>query len=800
MKTANWVSRYAAWVIRRRIPLMIVVLAVLGGISTFASRVTFDTNYRIWFEDDDPYLAAHDRFIREFGNDDMFVVAFEDPAGILRAAPLATIQRLTDKFWHVPGVIRVDSLTNFQATRAVSDGLSVEDLFPGDKPLDAQRIESASRYIAVEPLITGSLLSANRQVAILRGKFAPNAIDATLPKRVYTHLMQVLDAESARSGYKFHIAGGPITDQAFDQVAQSDAGRLMPLLVVGMVVILGVVFFSLWAIVIPLGVGALTIAATVGVNGIFGLKLDAVTAASPQLLLGISVATVMHVLATFFDHKRAGLDSPHAAEESLAENLVPILLTNAATALGFASFMVGNIVPITVLGFMACVGSVVLTLLAISVVPALLSYYPKKLGRSPLQSLDLSHRLAGLGAWVVKRHKGVILTWIAATVGFALFTPLLTVDSNPSLYFKEGYWFRDSINFMEKRGSGGAIYEIVVKGQGAESVKTAAYMQDVDRFTTYLEHEAPGNFRNVQSLSAIVRSINRAMHDDDPAFYTVPDNTNLIAQYLLMYSLSVPVGQDINDRINVDSSASRITVVRPLVSTRTSQDNMDRINAWAAQNLKHATIEFTGRDVLYTNMGNNLTSSLMASLGFDVLVIIPMLLLMFRNFTAGVVTVFCNVGPLVIVLGLMGLAGITLDVGTLMVASLGLGIAVDDTVHLLANYFGYRKEGEAPAVAAVHTMKHIGTPAAITTLTLVCAFMVFLGADFKPNFYFGMLISVVITLALLADLTLTPALLTWIDNWREARAARKAAAKAPVATEPTALPVAAQAVAAQPQT
>src|SRR5213076_10970 len=102
-----------------------------------------------------------------------------------------------------------------------------------------------------------------------------------------------------------------------------------------------------WAVLIPLAVGGLTIAATMGVNGLIGLKLDAVTAASPQLLLGISVATVMHVLATFFDGKRAGLASPAAAEASLAENLVPILLTNAATALGFASFMVGNIVPIT---------------------------------------------------------------------------------------------------------------------------------------------------------------------------------------------------------------------------------------------------------------------------------------------------------------------------------------------------------------------------------------------------------------------------------------------------------------------
>lgn len=775
MKPSNWVSRYAAWVIRHRWTVLILMFTAVVGLSTFATRVSFDTNYRIWFEDDDPYLAAHDRFIREFGNDDMFVVAFEDAQGILRSAPIETIQRLTEKFWLVPGVIRVDSLTNFQATRATDDGISVEDLFPSDVAVDEHVLARATEYIEREPLIKGAVLSANGKVAILRGKFAPNAIDAQLPKRVYTHLKNVLEEESTRSGYRFHIAGGPVTDEAFDQVAQADAARLMPLLIVGMVLILGLVFFSVWAVLISLGVGAFTIATTLGVNGLLGLKLDAVTAASPQLLLGLSVATVMHVLASFFEGKRQGLDSPEAARRALSENLVPILLTNAATGLGFASFMVGNIVPITVLGFMACVGSLVLTLLSISVVPVLLSFYPKSVGRSPLLRLNLSHGFGRLGEWVVKRRKAVILVWVSITAAFACLTPLLTVDSNPSLYFQEGYWFRDSINFMEQRGSGAAVYEIVVRGQGAESVKTVEYMQELDRLSTYLAQEAPGDFRHVYSLSTIVRNINRSMHGDDPAYHVIPASGNAISQYLLLYSLSVPVGQDINDRINVDNSASRITVVRPLVSTRASRDNMDRISAWAAENLKHVSLEFTGRDVLYTNMGNNLTSSLLASLGFDVLVIIPVLLLMFRSTTAGIVVVFCNVGPLIIVLGLMGWAGIMLDVGTLMVAALGLGIAVDDTVHLLAHYFRRRRQGEAPAQASVHTMQHIGTPALVTTLTLACAFMVFLGADFKPNFYFGMLISLVVVLALLADLTLTPALLTSIDSWRAARAGRRAA-------------------------
>jgi uncharacterized protein len=373
----------------------------------------------------------------------------------------------------------------------------------------------------------------------------------------------------------------------------------------------------------------------------------------------------------------------------------------------------------------------------------------------------------------------VILTWVAITLVFAAFTPRLTVDSNPTLYFKEGHWFRNAIKFMEERGSGGAVYEIILRGKGPDAIKTVEYMRDLDKLTTYLEKEAPGDFRNVFSVATILKNINRSMNADDPKQHAIPATNDEIAQYLLFYTLSLPVGQDINDRMNVDNSASRITIIRPLVSTRVSQANIDKINAWAAANLSHGKIEFTGRDVLYTNMGNNITESLIKSLGFDVLVIIPLLLLMFRTVTAGVVSVFSNVGPLIIVLGFMGIGGIMLDVGTLMVAALGLGIAVDDTVHLLAHYFKYRRQGESADDAAIHTMRHVGTPTAVTTITLVCAFLVFTSADFLPNYYFGMLISIVVALALLADLTLTPALLSWIGSRFGARDGASAAIDLP---------------------
>jgi hypothetical protein len=764
MNRNKFIDNYADWIIKNRIAVIIATLLIAFGISSHAGKISFDTNYKIWFEKDDPYLAQHEEFLKEFGNDDNFVVGFEDSEGILRPEAIESIQRLTEKLWLVRGVIRVDSISNYQAVRATEDGLSITDLFPTDQEITPEAMEKAKRYIDSDPLIVGSLISTNKKVGVIRGKFAPNAINPELPAAVYAQMQEILAEEKALTGYEYHIAGGPITDVAFDQVAQGDMGTLMPILLLVMIGILTLMFFSFWAVAIPLFVAILTIASTMGVSGFLGFKLDAVTASSPQLLLGITVATVMHLLSTFFDCRRAGLTSKEAAEEAIKDNMVPILLTNLATTLGFSSFMIGNIVPVTLLGFMACAGSVFLTFLSLTLVPAILSYYPSKLRASPIAMMGLSTKLRNIGAWSVERPKATIMTWSIIIIAAAALIPSVKVDSNPTLYFKEGYWFRDAINFMEQKGSGGAVYEIVVRGNGEDAIKTAEYMQDLEKLTNYLEKESPGDFRSVYSLSTIVKNINRSMHGDDPQHHTLPTDAATIAQYLLLYSLSVPVGQDLNDRMNVDSSASRITVVRPLVSTKRSREIIDSISTWATTHLTHVKIEFTGRDVLYTNMGNNLTDSMLSSIIYDILVVIPLLLLMFRSKTAGVVSVFANVGPLIIVVGFMGLSGIMLDVGTLMVACLGLGIAVDDTVHLLSHYYKYRAQNQPAKTATLNTIQHIGAPATMTTITLMCSFLVFMMADFNPNFYFGLLISMIIFLALVADLTLTPSLLTWLDG------------------------------------
>jgi predicted RND superfamily exporter protein len=443
----------------------------------------------------------------------------------------------------------------------------------------------------------------------------------------------------------------------------------------------------------------------------------------------------------------------------------PVFLTEFTTALAFYSYFATPLVPIQRLGFMAGHGTMIMFIFSMTLTPAALTFFPDK--RKVKTDYNKPHAyFRAIGNYMLGRPRTVVLVWAALALGAAGFTRFVHVDSDPVNYFSPSYWFRQSVDFIEKQGSGAAVYEIVVRGDGPGSIKTAAYMRELDRLDRYLREEAPGGLVATMSISSVVRKINTALHGDDPAYDAIPGDDAAVSQYLFLYGLSVPVGQDLNDRINVDASATRLTAVRHLVSTQTSRQNIDIITNWAQAHLHNVTVEFTGRDVLYTNMGNNITKGLVDSFSLALFSIMIVMFLTFRSFKCAIVGLIVNVVPLLLTLGLMGVFRITLDVGTIMVADLGLGIAVDDTIHFLSHYRRQMRKGSTARAAILEMFGQLGTPLFVTTTVLVGSFMVFVFADFMPNFYFGVLISALIVIALLVELSLTPAMLYLWDRKR----------------------------------
>ncbi|AJR05685.1 hypothetical protein C9J03_00825 [Photobacterium gaetbulicola] len=767
-KTNIPILSYCNWLLRNRLIVFTLVMLVTCFFGYFLKDLRFDSNYRIWFSENDTYLQSYDNFITEFGNDDMFVVAFNDPNGVINEKPIQTIVRLTDQFWKMTDVIRVDSLTNYQGIYANNHDIHVDALFPDIYSVNAKNLKRASDYVETDALLMGSLITADKTTAILRVKFSPNANREVLPVVIFEELTKILQIETERSGYEFYMAGGPITDAAFDQLAQKDGATLNPILWTTLLVALFLLFRNIWAVLVPFIVACFAIVITLGITSMLGFKLNTMTVSLPQFIMAIAVAGSLHIISGFLFKKSTSASTADAVRYTVLKNFKPIMLTSITTAIGFFSFIFASVEPIKTVGLMAGFGTLVLSVLFLTLMPIILSLYPKK----PSKRLTKANYLNGQGfvrlsKWINYRQKGVLTLGAVAALIAAICVPSIKIDTLTSEYFSDNYWFKQAINFIEKEGSGAAVFEILIHSEKPGDVATKQYMDQLSYFTDYLTEEAPGGFTSVYSLSTIIKNINRAMNQNDPTYHVIPEDDQTIAQYLFLYSLSVPVGMDINDRINISESSSRITVIRPLLSTNQSRLDMKEIHDWVENNLTGIDIEFTGRDVLYTNMGNNIAMTFVKSLGVALVGITLLIAVMYRSVKYAILSLIPNVFPLVVVVAVMVIFEVRLNVGTVMVASLALGIAVDDTIHFLNHYLASKKAAFTTQESIENTLKLIGYPIFSTTAVLILSFLTFILANFNPNLYFGLLLSVGIFVAFISDAFLLPAVLLRFDNNEE---------------------------------
>ena len=275
--------------------------------------------------------------------------------------------------------------------------------------------------------------------------------------------------------------------------------------------------------------------------------------------------------------------------------------------------------------------------------------------------------------------------------------------------------------------------------------------------------EAEPFITHTQSLADLVKMMNRAMHEDDPAYDRIPDTRAEVSQLLLLLSLS-------DDRGGLDLftdesySYTRISARMTTVPSPEVRRIIGEVNAFAAAQFPPGfRVEPTGEVPLYVAMEKNLVEGQLRSFGIALAIIIGCVMVLFGSVRVGIYSIFPNVAPIVMTLGVMGIAGIPINLATCMIPSIAIGIAVDDTIHLLARFRGeYRRTGGADVAAALRTtLTTTGRAMVVTSIVLFFGFLVLLTSQFQPNFHFGVLTAFTMAWALAADLLTTPALLVW---------------------------------------
>lgn len=770
LKTTQFNKTLVGFIVEHPYWSMLMGLLLVAASAMGAGRLQTDFTHRGYLWDDDPTLIKFDSFEKRFGNDDMAVVAIHSPSGVFDPETAALIKEFTERMWHVPEIIRVDSLANYNWVHAEGDDIQVEPLLPEE--LTAEVLEQRRQVALAHEVLPDYLVSRDGNTALVFARIKPG-LDKPSDSPLVYHSIEKLAEEFKRGDHALYVSGSPAVIASFAEIAEKDTGRIIPIALLVAIVALALLLRTVLGVVLPLVLIVLCVLSVFGFAGWTGIKLSNMSTAVPSILLAACIADAMHILVTFYEARRTGLVRKEAARYSLSKNLLPTFLTSTTTALGFFSFASVNVKPISGLGFMVGYGALLAWVLTYLLIGGAIVALPMRTGRVAPEAAERDYRLAGRYLDLLLRRRMLITVgWVLIAVASVWLATKNEVNSDAFKYFGADVPVRMANEFVEKEVGGARGVELIVNAGSEDGIKDPAFLKKVDELQTWIQQQK-GVTRAV-SIVDVLKAMHRSLNGEQAGFYRLADDRDTIGQELFLYSMNLPQGMDLNDRMTLANDALRITVMWTISNSRDVIATTDAIEAKARA--LGLDLEVTGKYHLFDVMNGYVVNSFLTSFftaAFTIALVIGVVL---RSFKLTVISLIPNILPVLIGGAILKLIGQPLDIGTVIVASVCLGIAVDDTIHVLANFQRERESGLVPAEAMRNVLARHARPLLVTTIILVTSFGAFAIADFTPNLFFGVLTAAILALALLVDLTLTPLLL--VTGKAEAKDSKAAAAAA----------------------
>ena len=757
------IDRFAATlarrVIARRWLVLLLSLTLALGAGFGAGKLEFSNNYRVFFSDANPELQTFENLQNTYTKNDNFLFVLEpaDEAAFSKQT-LAAVERLTAEAWKIPFAIRVDSITNFQHSYAVGDDLIVEDLVKHAQTRDAEFLAEREAVALAEPLLRDQLLTRDADVTAINVVLQYPEKDLTEVPQAVNHARELMALiESEYPSIQVHLTGVSMLNNAFAETGMSDGATLMPLMFVVIFALTWLIIRSLSATFTTLIVIGLSSMIGMGIAGYFGVKLTPISMSAPIVILTLAVADSIHILLSLRSLMREGMAKTEAIVEAVRINFLPVSITSVTTIVGFLALNFSDSPPYWHLGNITAVGIAAAWLYSITLLPALLSILPYRVRKT--KDAEWSQRAMGKFAdFVIANNKKLLLGVGAATLVLISFVPTLEFNDQWVEYFDERIEFRtDSDKAMEHFGLYPIEYSVPSNGPGG--VSEPEYLANIESFANYLR--AQPNVTHVYALSDIMKRLNRNMHGDDTAWHRIPGDRELSAQYLLLYELSLPYGLDLNDRININKSATRVTATLSRTSTAETKAFFNGVTAWQQANwpaYMHA--EPTSAAVMFTyiserNMENMVTGTIVAIIAIALIMMFAL-----QSLRLGLLSLIPNGLPILTTFGAWALLVGTVGFSVATVASISLGIIVDDTVHFLSKYVRARNERALSIEDSIrYAFNNVGIAIVVNTIILAAGFFVMTTSAFKMNVDLGLMTMLAIGFALILDFLLLPALL-----------------------------------------
>jgi len=742
----------------------LVKIEKVDGKHSIAPDIRFDSSYRIFFSEDNPQLQAFDALQNIYTKDDnVMLVLTADKGTIYEENFLEAVQWVTKQGWQVPYSRRVDSITNFQNSVAEGDDLYVSDLVPEGESLDAARLDAIREAALAEPALYNRIVNDRGLTTGVNITVSfPGLDDMTEVPEVVTKIEEIeAEFESKFPGIEMRKAGVVMLDNAFSESAMQDMENVMLPMFIVIFLIMAFLLRSVLATAITGAVVMFSIVGAMGMMGWYGYSLNTPIMSAPVMIMTLAVADSIHIFITFFHELRNGRNKRAAIVESLRVNFSPVLLTSVTTAIGFTSMNFSDSPPFQQLGNVVATGVMIAWAVSVFLIPAVVSLLPFKAVQRKQSKTNFFDALSG----TLARHRGRYLAGsVAVVVALGAMVPRIDLNDQWVKYFDESMEFRQDADYAEENLTGMDNFEFSIPAAESGGINEPEYLETLEAFAGW--YRAKKDVVQVNSIADTMKRLNKNMHGDDPNYYRIPDRRELAAQYLLLYEFSLPYGLDLNNQINVDKSASRVTVTTRDIPTKELRKLIEDGEIWLQENApSYMHVNAASPAVMFAHISERNIKSMLVGTFIAVLAISLLLAIALRSPRYGLISLIPNITPAVLGFGFWSLLHGEMGLSLAMVSGMTLGIVVDDTVHFLSKYLRARREkglnGEQAIRYAFHT---VGKALVVTTVILTIGFSILGMSSFRMNSWMGQLTAIVIAFALIADFILLPAFLLVVDG------------------------------------
>ena len=721
-------------------------------------KIKFNYDFENFFPVNDPDLDVYLDFRKTFEYDNEFVlIAVENKKGVFQKSFLEKIELLSDSLKLVPDIISVTSPTTLQNTSITAFGPIRTPLIHVD---ESERYKSDSALIFQSEELIGSFFSKDGKSISLFIKTTQGINKINSDKLVATVNRLLVNSNFD----KFRTASKAQGQKTYLDRLTGEFYIFFICSFLLIVLFLYISFRSFWGVWVPLMVVILSIIWTLALMTALGKPLDIMTVLLPTMMFVVGMSDVVHIVTKYLEELREGNSNRFdALLKTIKDVGFATLITLLTTSLGFLSLLNSHILPIRDFGLYTSIGVFIGFILSFTIVPVVLNVIPQpNLKLENKSSQFWNKRLLKLLSWVLKNGKligfGTIVLVILSFVAIG--------KININNYMIEGLTTKDEMQqdfiFFEKHFAGARPFELIATPTDTSSTMLGIKeIKAMNKLETYLKDNYKVGF--ILSPISILKEINKANNNGNPTYYTLPADSESIAD-LTDQLAQFRKRKELKNLLTTDGKQARISGKMHDIGSKIIREQNQKLKTFIASEpeMGAINIQLTGAAVMLDKNNEYIVANTLQGLLLSILIVGLIIALIHKSWKMALIAIIPNLLPIIFIGGLMGLLGIELKSSTSIIFTIAFGIATDDTVHFLGRLKLELLKGKSLLYALKRTYLSTGKAVVVTSLILAAGFMTLMTSGFESTFLFGLLVSITILIAVLTDLLLFPLLVIWL--------------------------------------